>query len=82
MGGATFEADLRGILQVARGAFRHHVLYSDPDENDYLARSRRLRELVPLELSWLAEHGERDGRVCVCPSGYMRARSDAPGSIP
>ena len=66
--GETFEADLRGILQVARTAFRHNLLYSDPDENDYLARSRRLRELVPLELSWLAEHCDRAvGFVLVLP---------------
>lgn len=66
--GETFEPDLRGILQVARTAFRHNLLYSDPDENDYLARSRRLRELVPLELSWLAEHCDRVvGFVLVLP---------------
>ncbi|MHB0960335.1 MAG: GNAT family N-acetyltransferase [Pirellulaceae bacterium] len=78
----AFEADLLGILQVARTAFRHNVLYSDPDENDYLARSRRLRDLAPLQLTWLAEHCDRMvGFVLVLPDLCEQVRRSSVDTV-
>jgi predicted N-acetyltransferase YhbS len=55
----AFDEDLRAVLQVARAAFRGHLLYSDRDEDDFVEQSRRLQRLVPLGLSWLAQHCDR-----------------------
>jgi GNAT superfamily N-acetyltransferase len=75
--GETLEADLRRIFQVARTAFRHNLLYSELEESHYLAQTLRLRDLAPLQLSWLAEHGDRTvGFVFVVPDLCEQVRQN------
>jgi GNAT superfamily N-acetyltransferase len=56
---SAFESDLDRIYTVAQTAFRQNLLYQDLPRQAYLALSRPLETLLPLELSWLAEHRDR-----------------------
>ena len=56
---SNFENDLRQIYSVARVAFRQNLLYADLDESQFLDHAQQLRQLAPLNLSWLAEHQNR-----------------------
>lgn len=64
----TFDGDVRGIFGLARVAFRSNLLYSDPDESEFIAQTRPLQRFASLELSWVAEqHGRTVGFLFAVP---------------
>ena len=69
----TFEADLRRIFQVARTAFRHHLLYSELDESHYLAQITAAARTGAASAQLVGRTWRSDGRVCVCRSRSVRA---------
>lgn len=79
---ASFADDVRQVYEVARVAFQSNLLYTTLDGDVFYQQTLPLRELVPLELSWLAE---RDGRAIgflfAVPDLYEPARGERPQTI-
>jgi GNAT superfamily N-acetyltransferase len=71
----TFDDDVRRIFSVARVAFRSNMLFSEPDEHEFICQSRPLRRFAALELSWVAEHhGQTVGFLFAVPDMLEEAR--------
>ena len=71
----SFDDDLRHIFGVARIAFRSNLLYSEPNESEFIKQSRPLQRFAPLELSWIAErHGRAVGFLFAVPDLLEEAR--------
>jgi len=80
--GQSFDQDLRQIYDVARIAFRSNLLYTDLGLAAFYRQTRPLRQLVPLELSWIAERsGQVLGFLFAIPDFYEQARGERPSTI-
>jgi GNAT superfamily N-acetyltransferase len=64
-----FDEELRAILEIARVAFRNHLLYDDIDEAEARDQYRRLRAVTGVDLTLIAEHQVR-------PVGFVFAAPD------
>jgi len=73
--GESFAEDLRRVLAVAKAAFRDNLLYSDPDETEFVETYHPLLGKAPLELILLAEHAGRPvGFAFAVPDHNEQAR--------
>ena len=72
-----FEHEVKRMMSVARAAFRDNLLYSDPEESEFVDTYHPLLDRVPLELIWLAEHSGRPvGFAFGIPDFCERARGE------
>jgi GNAT superfamily N-acetyltransferase len=73
----NLEADLLGLFDVARTAFRSNLLYSEPSAEEFLAECRTLAAVAPLDFVLLAERaGEPVGFVFAVPDLLQRRRGE------
>ncbi len=69
-----YEDELRSIYAVAAESFRHNVLYSPLDEEEFVARHRPLEPLLRPELALIAERGGAPVGFLFAIPDYLRAR--------